>query len=234
MKNKFGFYRNNQKFLDSAYLNSATYYDYLYRFEKIARSIFEWVNLPKSMNERYLEKSLFEYGMATILFDENYGFINTNCATSGNVNIYGLPTSFNCYSFTYQKKRKLYTGLIESKENLKKTHCILVQNNWENIPTLNTLELFCSRLYEVERTLDVNLKAQKHPTLLLVDEKQRLTLLNMYNQYDGNQPVIFGDKNFFTDGNSVQAIKTDAPFLVDQLMTYKKEIWNEALTFLRN
>ena len=32
--------------------------------------------------------------------------------------------------------------------------------------------------------------------------------------------------------DSVKCIKTDAPFVADKIMDYKKEIWNEALTFL--
>jgi hypothetical protein len=118
---------------------------------------------------------------------------------------------------------------------MKKTHCVLVRNDMDGLPTLDTMSLFALRLYEAERTMDVNIKSQKTPVLVLVDEKQRLTLLNMYNQYDGNQPFIFGDKdNFSNNGSPINAIKTEAPFLADKLMDYKKEIWNEALTFLRN
>lgn len=53
------------------------------------------------------------------------------------------------------------------------------------------MELFALRLYEAERTADVNIKAQKTPVLLLMDEKQRLTMENIYSQYEGNKPVIF-------------------------------------------
>lgn len=101
--------RNNNQFVDSALVNDATYFDYLNRFKKIALSIFEWVNLPKSMNARYLERCLYYNGMATLLKDEKYGFINTNCAVSGKINIYGLPTTLNCFSYEYQTNRALYT-----------------------------------------------------------------------------------------------------------------------------
>ena len=101
----------NYKFIDSAILNDATYLDYLDRFKKVALSIFEWVNLPKSMNARWLEMCLFYKGQAALLKDKKYGFINTNCASNGYVNIYGLPTKLNCYSFEFQEDRELYTGL---------------------------------------------------------------------------------------------------------------------------
>ena len=93
------------------------------------------------------------------------------------------------------------------------------------------MELFALRLYEAERTADVNIKAQKTPVLLLMDEKQRLTMENIYSQYDGNRPVIFGDKNSLGE-NVIKAINTQAPFIADKIINYKKEIWNEALTFL--
>ena len=229
-------FKDNYKFTDSLQINDETYTDYLYRFTKIALSMFEWVNLPKSMNSRYLEMCLFYLGKAALLKDERYGFINTKCCGSGNINIYGLPTTLNCFSYDFYTERKLYTGLNpmltekqrEARENYE---CILVMNNWEGIPTISTLELFALRLYEAERTCDVNIKSQKTPVLLVADETQRLFLENLYNQYDGNQPFIFGDKDQLGE-KTLKAINTQAPYVADKIMDYKKEIWNEALTFL--
>lgn len=220
---------NNIQFLDSLYTNNQTYIDYLERFKKIALSMFEWVNLPESMNQRYLEECLYYKGQAALLKDDEMGFINTQCCSNGQINIYGLPTALNCYSFGYSKDRKLYTGLND--ENAQKDTCVLVMNTWERVPTAATLELFAYRLYEAERTCDVNIKAQKTPVLITVDESQRLTMENLYSQYDGNKPMIFGDKNQLQSG-VLKAINTDAPYIADKVTEYKKEIWNEALTFL--
>lgn len=219
----------NLEFIDSMLVNNQTYFDYLERFKKIALSMFEWVNLPESMNQRYLEECLYYKGQASLLKDEELGFINTQCCSNGQINIYGLPTALNCFSFGYSKDRKLYTGL--NTEEAQKDSCVLVMNTWEKIPTASTLELFALRLYEAERTCDVNIKAQKTPVLLKVDESQRLTMENLYSQYDGNKPVIFGDKNQLQDG-VIKAITTEAPYITDKVTEYKKEIWNEALTFL--
>jgi len=217
----------DMKFLDSALMNSETYFDYVERFKKICLSMFEWVNLPESMNARYLEECLYYKGQASLLKDENYGFINTQCASNGYLNIYGLPSSLNCYSYQYNSIRNLYTGL----EGTEDKDCILVMNNWERIPTASTIELFCQRLAEAEMTAQVNIKAQKTPVLIVVDENQRLMMENLYSQYDGNRPFIFGDKNQVGDG-VVKSISTGADFIADKIMEYKKEIWNEALQFL--
>ena len=219
---------NNREFIDTAYVNDQTYYDYLYRLKKIATSMFEWVNLPSSMNSRYIEETLYYLGTAALLWDDNYGFINTKCSSAGEINIYGLPTKVNCYSYGYQDMRMLYTGLNKTKDNKE---CIMVMNTWDRTPTCSTLELFALRLYEAERTCDVNIKAQKTPVMLVVNDTQRLTMKNLYSQYDGNEPFIFGDKDSLS-ADTLKAIKTDAPYIADKLMEYKKEIWNEALTFL--
>lgn len=225
----------NNKFIDSALVNDATYFDYLERFKKIALSMFEWVNLPSSMNAMFLEKCLYYLGSAALLYDPEVGYINTKAVDRGRLNIYDLPTEINCYSFGYQEYRKNFTGLLYDLEgNLltdKTKECILVQNSWERVPTCETIELFALRLYEAERTIDVNVKSQKTPVMLTVDESQRLMMQNLYNQYDGNQPFIFGDKHQLQDG-IIKAIKTEAPYVVDKLQKYKQEIFNEALTFL--
>lgn len=222
---------SNYKFTDSLIVNDATYIDYLNRFKKIALSIFEWVNLPKGMNSRWLERCLYYNGKACLLKDKKYGFINTNVSSGGRINMYGLPSDLHCYSFNYQAERKLFTGKIEDIENQEESDGILVLNDWEGTPTSGTMDLFAYRLYEAERTIDTNIKNQKHPIMLIVDEKQRLMMENLYSQYDGNQPFIFGDKSQLSE-EMLRSIDTKAPYVADKLTDYKKEIWNEALTFL--
>ena len=218
------------EFRDAMLLNNQTYIDYLERLKKIATSMFEWENLPDSMNARYLELTLYYKGQAALLYDNDYGFINTQACDSGYINIYGLPTLINCYSFSYNKQRNTYVaGSDENGE--KDKECILVLNNYMRVPTAATLELFAYRLAELQRTFDVNIKAQRTPVLLRTDQKQLFTLKKMYEEYDGNTPAIFADKNLVNE-DALKAIKTDAPFIARELNDAKREIWNEALTFL--
>ena len=218
----------NSNFEDAILLNSQTYIDYLERMKKIALSMFEWINLPDTMNARYLEMCLYYKGQAALLYDEDYGYINTQCADSGYINIYGLPTKLNCYSYSYNKMRELYvpnTNLPAEEE------CILVMNNYQRIPTAATISLFAERLTEAQRAADVNIKAQKTPILLLTDKNQELTLRNLYAQYDGNSPVIFGDRNLLAE-KPIDSINTNAEFVANDIRTYMREIWNDFLTFI--
>ena len=92
------------------------------------------------------------------------------------------------------------------------------------------VQMFSQRLANLDRAIDVNANAQKTPVLIQCDENQRLTMKNLYMQYDGNEPFIFGDKSLNT--NALKVLKTDAPYVADKLYQLKVEYWNEALTYL--
>ena len=187
------------------------------------------------MNARKIELDLFEFGMCALFKDKKYGFINTQCCSSGDLNIYGLPTKLNCFSFEYQSIRKMYVGSLGKTENQKKaledSEAVLVMNNYDMIPTCATLELYAYKLYEADMSAFVNIKAQKTPVLLLIDQQQKLAMENLYSQIDGNRPAIFGDKNSLSP-DQIKAIRTEAPFVADKIQTYKDKIFNEALQFL--
>ena len=205
------------QFEEAAALNMAVFSDYYKRLRLLALSLFEWENLPESMNERFLEQCLYWYGKAAIVNDDNLGIINTKCTPSESLNIYGEATEYHCYSTGYDA-------------NFPLDDMVYVRNNLEALPTDATIQLFAQRLYEAERTIDVNIKAQKTPVIILCDEKQRLTMKNIYMKYDGNEPVIYGKKGL--DIDDIKVLRTDAPFVADKLEEYKRNVWSEALSFL--
>lgn len=217
----------NSQFEDAMLLNSRTYVDYLERMKKIAMSMFEWVNLPHSMDSRYLEMCLYYKGQAALLYDEQYGYLNTQAADSGYINIYGLPTKINCFSYSYNEIRDLYVPDATGQE--KTDECILVMNTYERIPTCASVELFAKRLAEAQRTADININAMRTPILIRTDKNQELSLRNLYAQYDGNSPVIFADRTQLNP-DDVKVFKTDAPFIAKDIMDYKVQIWNEFLS----
>lgn len=219
----------NSQFIENNVLNDITFDFYLRCFKKLCLSMFEWVNLPKGMDSRFLEEVLYYNGLATLLYDETFGFINTASTPSGNLNIYGLPTSINCFSYGFSSIRNLYTGL--ANEEARKNDCILVLNCQDRESTFSSMELFAYRMYKAERSSDININSTKSPIVIMASDKTKLSMINAYAQYDGNQPVIVGKKGQF-DLNDITSIDTKAEFIADKLQDYKKGIWNELLTFL--
>lgn len=200
-------------------LNNLTYRQYLNRLTELAISMFEWKNLPDTVDARYLELHLFETGCMVYFKDEVIGDLCLDCIVNGRLDVYGNPLL-----------RRAYSGYNNYQKLLKYNNSVIIWNNYLHSNSILDVEMFARRLYNIDRIIDVNANAQKTPVLLQGTEKQRLTLLNLYKEYDGNAPFIFGDKNL--DINSLKAFSTNAPYVCDKLYQLKTQIWNEALTYL--
>lgn len=220
------------KFKDFMYINDDTYIDYLERLKKIAISLFEWKNLPESMDARFLELALYYTGQAAMLEGDGGVLINTKACTAGDINIYELPTSINCYSVGFNKTKKVFDGFVADGVD-KSEYAVHVLNNLNRCATAYTIELFAYRMYLAQRTADINISVNKMPFIITTDENQRLTMENLFNQIDANKPAIFGDKDSLSNlKEAVKVLPTNPPYIADKLLDYKKQIFNEALEFL--
>lgn len=206
-------------FDESLSLNMRSYGQYLSILRQISISMFEWKNLPSSVDSRYIEQALFYNAGAVYFNDEVIGNLALNVVCNGNFNVYGEPI-----------KRVAYSKYNNYRKSLYDTDSVIIWNNMDRTPTFPTVELFAQRLYNLDRIIDVNANAQKTPILLKCDQRLRLTLLNAFKEMDGNSPVIFADNSF--DENAVICLKTDAPFVCDKIYDLKTNLWNEALTYL--
>ena len=207
------------EFENSLMLNNRTYYQYVDRLTELAISRIIWHDLPKTVDERYLELHLFTDGQMVYFNDEVVGNLCLNCTMTGRFDVYGYPIL-----------RRAYSAYNNYKKMLKPDNSVIIFNNLMRTNSILDVKMFALRLYNLDRTIDINVNAQKTPVLIVCDENERLTMQNLYKQWTGNEPVIFGDKNLNVKG--LQVLKTDAPFVADKLYELKCNIWNEALTYL--
>lgn len=205
-------------FWESAKLNNATYQQYYNRLTELSTVMFEWKNLPNTVDQRFLELTLFAKGMAVFFKDEELGYLALPVAINGTWNVYNIPKGRRAYATNgYQN-------------NLDEKNSVIIFNNYTHTNSMLDVEMFSRRLYNMDRAIDININAQKTPVLIQCTEQQRLTMLNLYKQYDGNEPFIFGDSSL--DVKGFQVLKTDAPFVADKIRQEKTQTWNEALTYL--
>ena len=210
--------KKDKQFWESAALNNITFRHYYNRLTELAISMFEWKNLPDSVDPRFLELTLFTDGMSVFFKDDVLGFLCLQVAVNGGFNVYRIPKNRRAYAVNgYQAK-------------LDESNSVIIFNNYLHTNSRLDVEMYSRRLWDLDRAIDVNAKAQKTPVVIQCDETQRLTMLNLYKKYDGNEPFIFGDSALNTNG--VKVLKTDAPYVADKLYTLKTQIWNEALTHL--
>lgn len=212
--------RRKSLFSESLITNNRTYGYYFERLTELALSRFEWENLPSSIDARFLELSLFMNGTAVFYRDEGLGdYLALPVIAAPPLDVYNVPTNRTAYASNGYQYR-----------NLSNKDSVLIYNNFTRTNSAQQIQMLSKRLYNLDRIIDVNANAQKTPIMVQCDENERLTLLNLYQKFDGNQPFIFGSKNL--DLKSIQALSTNAPYIADKIMELKSQIWNDALSYL--
>lgn len=211
--------RRKTQWGETATDNNVSYLYYFNRLKELAISMFEWKNLPDSCDERFLEVTLFDDGQAVFFKDEELGgLLNLQVLTTGKFDVYRIPTI-----------RQAFANNGYHRE-LTPDDSVIVYNNRLRTNSKGVVSKFAKQLWDLDRAIDVNAKAQKTPVLLLGNEQQQLSLHNIYMKYDGNEPVIYGDKSL--DKEVLRVLNTEAPYVADKLYMLKTQIWNEAMTYL--
>lgn len=198
--------------------NQRTYLQYVNRLTELSISMFDWQNLPDTIDARFLELALFNDGMAVFFKDEVMGYLGLQVMIGGALDVYRIPITRTAFAQNgYQMK-------------LDQSNSVIIFNNMLHTNSILDVQEMSKRLYEIQRTIDVNVIQQKTPKIITCTENQRLVMKNLYAQYMGNEPFIFGDKNL--DLSGIKTFDTTSPYVADKLYDLKTQYWNEALTYL--
>ena len=195
----------------------AKYYD---RLTSAYMSLGEFKGLPSEVDERFMMLSMFYDGYILFFKDDVLDEYMALRATLGGMwSVYDIP-----------KDRRAYASNGYHNDDLNETNSVIIYDNLLHSNPAFVIQEFAERLANLDRIIDINANAQKTPLLLRCDDRDRLTLENVYKKYSGNTPVIYGDKGMSPE--LIQAISTGAPYVADKLYELKSQIWNEALTFM--
>lgn len=206
-------------FISSLVDNVVSYDEYYDTIKELCITRFEWKNVPEEIDIRFLELMLFERGAVVFFYDEILEqYICLPFAQKSGFNIYRIPVIRQAFAVT------------GATWNLNPENSVIIWNNVLRTNNIRTAKIYAKRLSQFDRTIDVNINAQKTPVLIRCDEKERLTLQNLYMKYEGGQPVIYGDKNLAA--TPLDCINTQAPFVSDKVYEIKVKYWNEMLTKL--
>lgn len=209
-----------KEFEITAFVNKARYNYYLTRLLSIARSQFTWSGFPGSVDAWFVEKILSRRGSICFFADDVMGLIAMRYTYNSPLSIYDLPASVIAYS-----NNANYTSIPLDEQSR-----VLCFDNNMHTPGMIFLEFFAYTLADIDAAINVNVRAQKTPIVILCDEKERLALQNLMMSYDGNVPTIYAKKNL--DLSKFTTIDCGVEYKADKLQELKSEIWNDALSYL--
>ncbi len=187
------------------------------RFKLLMLNQFKW-NGPENQNiqERHIENTLFENGSALFFIDNELGPLCLPCFGKKQ-NVYGDPLEYIATGFNYTK-------------TLKASDCVLIENNKLRMSTHKAVLFFVERLFELTRTMDVNVKQLKLQTLFTATDDNVLTIKKIIDEIDNNNWAIIVDRLMLND-DFVKAIQTGVKCLTPELTDRYNAVMNEALTY---
>ena len=208
---------------------------FMKKFEIIALNLFQWENLPPTIEERYIEKALFNKGLVCLVNDKNFGEIVVGCSYSQNMNIWGEPTEVITTGYNYIKTFNIentinttYTRDNDIEDGIDSV--IVCQNNDLALSTREILEYYVNKLVEVELSTFTNVYLQKFPFLINTTKDNEMTMKTLISKVDRGEPYIMYNKKIADLSNAVDVFNLNVPFVADKLLQYRFETEREIYT----
>lgn len=181
---------------------------------QMAMSRFKWLNLPPTCDERFLEWTLLYEGVACICYPRTQEgiFYSTRATFDSHPNVYDdfpkwRSTGNNGWNFYANKE----TGT-------------LVWDNSSRFPLMSGINIKAQELAHIQLTKEMNRFHQQIPWVLKGPANRKNDMIQIMKQVAGGEQAIIGFDGF--DEIEVEALKTDTPFLGEQLAQDEKNCWN--------
>lgn len=211
--------------------NDLAYSMYVSDLVRLATNRFRWDGLPDTVNVKYLEFCLLMNGYATIAHPIEmpelwYGL---QVSTMGDLSAYGEPTEWQAIG----ANGKTWFNVKDGKNGVLVYGSNQFVNNF--VPgydsTWNMIRFLARKLSHFERTEDANLAMQEASWLVTCEQSKKQDAINAFKQVSGYEPAIIATPEFRNE-IGFDVIKTDVPYIGEQLNQGKRNILNQAYTYL--
>lgn len=219
---------------NAKYFTSVTYSTWFNRLYNMAISRFEWINLPDTCNEKFIEQVLFFNGFMVGYKDTALNsYLIMPCTNNSVLDIFGYPAKVNAYGYNGYMAQNLTPYTITLGKETTNADAALLYANYSRCPDLPAVLYFARKLTKIDRTIDVNINVQKTPYIISCGENQRLTVANMFKQVDNFEPAIMTTKFYGLNGEKpINVMDLKPPFVADKMQVLKRQVYQEALTYL--
>lgn len=216
-------------FWQSSKFNDMAVQMYTADLVKLATNRFKWDGLPDTVNVKYLEFCLLMNGYATIAHPEDKGmgdlWFGLQVANLGDLSIYGEPTEWMAQG----ANGKTWFNVKDGKNGV----LIYNSNQFVNayVPGYDStwimIQYLARKLAHFDRTEDSNLAMQQTAWFLTCDQEKQYDAVNLFKQINGYEPAVLASSNIRSE-IGIDVLKTDVPYIGEQLANGKRNIMNQA------
>ena len=185
----------------------------------LTQNRIQYTGLSKYIDIAYVNKVLFRNGVVASFVDEILGHLILPFQNIGTLDVYGRPTSIQCYGMNGYRSKIL-----------KPNEYVLLYDTTGRYPLIYDIEQYAQRIALADRTMDINISQQKTPRLFKTSNENKMTVQNIINNVDDCENTVLAfDGNYL---NNFESVLAPAPYVTDKLMEYKKQIYSEFLNHI--
>lgn len=202
---KIGFKQNpaNQR-------EQAIEYMYIRLLTDLAINRFKWTGLPEEIDVRYLEETLFYFGLSVFYHDGRFDkYMALRGNTNGWLDYQNNPTAFNvvgnnfpsiAVSAVRSAKAPMNKAVYLDNEDLTNLdwkdykgqlaeigQAVPIWANYARRTDIDVVLIYAKRLANFDRTVEINSMNARQPKVLVTDENTSLSVSNMNRQIEEGQ-----------------------------------------------
>lgn len=202
---------------------------YMRVLTELAANRFKWTNLPEEIDVRFMELTLFYFGLSVFYYDLRYDkYMALRGGSSGWLNMVDNPRYFQVVGNNFVGR--IISAAEDGKDARK---AIPIWANYLRMPDLDIVEIYASKLAEIDRTIEINSKNARQTKFLRASENQRLSIVNINRQIDEGQDYVQVNGSLPQEAISVEAL--DLGIDKDLLMSLhilRTRLWSECMGLL--
>ena len=195
------------------------YLYYLKTFIGISQIVFDYENMPDTVNIEYMERRLLYEGYCFFFKDPTLGYLSLGGAYYG-LDVYGWPLRFSARG----QNGDYFNNDLNNK------NCIMIYDNIERDPIIANLQQISSRLADIVISMQANIRKQKTPYIIFADDDSLISVQNILRDINANLPEVIAKKGFNKEDLSVWELT--APLIVKDLREEFTALFNEGLTYI--
>lgn len=238
---KYAYYNKNITNSVKEDLNTEMYRIFSNLYD-IACSRFIWEGLPPSIESRYIEEFIVNYGEVMFTKDEVLGLICLPCQGQGDLNIYGEYTKYRLLQHGGEPLNTVVYPLIRGqespminkiheKEGTKPQYGVLLKASNNDMPFIENVKYYTKLLYDFKLSYSMNLQQQRFTNIIPTNEMNELSIRRILGKIYDYEPFVMVDESEVENiQNGYKTIDTGIKYLLSNLWEDEQRVFSDYLT----
>lgn len=206
---------------------------YMRLLTELAANRFKWTGMPKSIDVRFMELTLFYRALVVFYKDHDFDkFLAMEAGAVGYVDLLKNPKEFMTIGNEYiSKTLGAYQPHKTYSDGEAERKAIPIWSNYVRVPDWDIVQIYSERLAELDITIEINSRNARQTLAILSNENTKLSTVNLVRQYqEGSNVLQINADGPIGDMQFIQAVALNVDVdAIEKLHIVRTRMWNECM-----